>query len=270
VRLLREECLETVCKNARCPNQMECYAAGTATFMVLGSVCTRDCAFCAVASGTPTAPDADEPERVARAVRALGLSHAVVTSVTRDDLPDGGSRLFARTIEAIRAACPETTIEVLTPDFAGREDSIARVVRARPDVFNHNVETVRRLSAVTRPQADYDRSLGVIAAVRRLDAEVLTKSGIMVGLGETRREVVETMKDLRQAGCRMLTIGQYLSPSSRHLPVAEFVPPDVFLWYERKAAELGFQAVQSGPFVRSSYKAGELLQRVFCGYRGSG
>jgi len=260
--VLRREHLETVCGNARCPNQMECYAAGTATFMILGNICTRNCRFCAVASGAPQPPQGDEPLRVARAVRTLGLSHAVVTSVTRDDLPDQGSRHFAQTIARIREISPNTTVEVLTPDFGGRRELIASVVEAQPDVFNHNVETVPRLYGTVRPQADYARSLSVLAAARDSDDGIVVKSGIMVGLGETRSEIVEVMQDLLTSGCSILTMGQYLSPSREHLPVARFVPPDVFAWYGEKATTLGFKAVSADPFVRSSYKAGELLTKA--------
>ena len=254
--------LHTVCQGAHCPNQAECYGAGTATFLILGDTCTRRCAFCAVANGVPSPPDLDEPRRVAEAAACLALRHVVVTSVTRDDLPDGGAAVFAATIRALRSALPAASIEVLVPDFEGREADVAAVLDAAPGVLNHNVETVRRLQPVIRPAADYDRSLRVlrIAAHRRGGPRV--KSGMMVGLGERPEEVAATMRDLREAGCEMLTIGQYLAPSPRHAPVARFVPPEEFDAFARDARALGFAAVASAPLVRSSYHAGEML--LFC------
>jgi len=250
--LLCELKLHTVCQEAHCPNMGECFAHGTATFMILGDVCTRNC------KGTPPlAPDPEEPQHVAEAARQMGLRHVVVTSVTRDDLPDGGSAHFADTIRQIHRLT-EATVEVLTPDFEGRVPDVDRVLDAGPEVFNHNVETVPRLYAQVRPMADYGRSLDVLAhAAERRDAP-LTKSGIMVGLGERDEEVLAVLRDLRAAGCRMLTIGQYLAPSQGHHPVVEFVPPEHFERYGAKAAEMGFEGVASGPFVRSSYKAAEM------------
>jgi len=260
--LLRGLDLHTVCQSAHCPNQCECFASGTATFLILGNSCTRDCRFCAVRHGAMEPPDGDEPRRVAEATVALGLGHVVVTSVTRDDLPDEGSGQFAATIEAIHAAC-EATVEVLTPDFHARVDCLERVLAARPDVFNHNVETVPRLYPQVRPQADYEQSLAVLRAVHeRRNGGLLTKSGLMVGLGETRDEVRRVMADLRAAGCDALTIGQYLSPSAGHLPVAAFVTPAEFDAYQRDAKELGFKGVAAGPFVRSSYHAEDLLHEM--------
>jgi lipoic acid synthetase len=257
--LLRELRLNTVCQEAHCPNLGECFARGTATFMILGRLCTRDCAFCAVEAGEPAPPDPDEPERIAEAVRRLGLRHVVVTSVTRDDLPDGGSGHFAATIRAVRARSG-ATVEVLTPDFGGRLGALDRVLDAGPHVFNHNVETVPRLYADVRPQADYARSLAVLAhASQRADGHLpVTKSGLMLGLGETQREVRAVLGDLRRAGCRVVTLGQYLAPSAAHHPVAEFVHPDTFEQLAETARAMGFEAVASGPFVRSSYGAAGL------------
>jgi len=250
--------LHTVCQSAHCPNLFECFARGTATFIILGSTCTRDCRFCAIAPGVPEPVDPGEPSRIAEAVRALGLNHVVVTSVTRDDLPDGGSGHFASAITAIQAAS-DATIEVLTPDFQGRWDCLDRVLDAGPDVFNHNVETVPRLYPRVRPQASYALSLEMLRRAAARDGGILTKSGLMVGLGETREEVRQVMVDLRGAGCGALTVGQYLRPSGAHLAVARFVTPDEFVAYRAEAEELGFSAVAAGPFVRSSYHAEAML-----------
>ena len=252
--LLDELRLTTVCQNARCPNLGECFARHTATFMVLGKVCSRACGFCAVTRGQPHPPDPDEPARVAEATRRLGLRHVVVTSVTRDDLPDGGSDHFRRTILALREL-PNLIVEVLTPDFRGHEAHIAAVVSAGPTLYNHNVETVPRLYPRVRPQADYRRSLALLAFVKQTAPAMFTKSGLMVGLGERADEVHEAMRDLRAAGCDILTLGQYLRPSPQHLPVERFVPPDEFDEYRQAALGYGFRAVASGPFVRSSYNA---------------
>jgi len=262
-RLLAELDLETVCSGAHCPNLPECFARGTATFMILGRSCTRSCRFCAVPSGPPGPPRPDEPEAVAEAAVRLGLRHVVVTSVTRDDLSDGGADHFARTVRAIRRRLPETRVEVLVPDFQGRAADIETVCRAGPDVVNHNVETVPRLYPSVRPEADYRRSLAVLAEARRLaDAcgrPCRTKSGLMVGLGETPDEVRRVLADLRRVGCGIVTIGQYLAPSKRHVPVARFVEPGEFEAWEAEARAMGFAAVAAGPFVRSSYRA----ERVF-------
>jgi len=255
--LLRELGLHTVCQSAHCPNACECFARGTATFLILGSVCSRSCGFCAVTRGVPALPDPDEPRRVAEAAARLGLSHVVVTSVTRDDLPDGGSGHFAATIAAIRAVCA-AAVEVLTPDFQGSEACIRRVLEARPDVFNHNVETVPRLYPRVRPQAIYARSLGVLRLAAEAGEGVVTKSGLMVGLGESHDEALAVMRDLRGSGCKALTVGQYLRPSPGHLPVERFVPPEEFDAYRSEAEALGFAAVAAGPFVRSSYYADAL------------
>jgi lipoic acid synthetase len=262
--LLRDLRLGTVCQEAHCPNIGECFARGTATFMILGTVCTRHCAFCAVAAGEPEPPDPGEPQRLARAARQLGLRHVVVTSVTRDDLPDGGSEHFARTIQALHAGT-EATVEVLTPDFRGRSGDLARVLDAGPEVFNHNVETVPRLYARVRPEADYGRSLRVLAEAAAHAGVPVTKSGLMLGLGETADEVLAVLADLREAGCMALTLGQYLAPSAAHYPVAEFVPPDRFAALGAQARELGFRAVASGPFVRSSYGAAGMARQLLKG-----
>ncbi len=250
--------LNTVCRSARCPNRGECYARGTATFLIMGDACTRGCRFCAVDTRMPEPLDADEPCRLAEAAVRMGLSHVVVTSVTRDDLPDGGAAHFSAVIQALRAAVPKTCVEVLTSDFAGDLYAVDAVADAAPDVFNHNVETVPRLYGTVRPGADYERSLRLLARVKERHREMPTKSGLMLGLGETTAEVEQVMKDLRAVGCDLLTLGQYLRPSTRHLPVAEFVAPETFAALRERGRELGFAAVASDPFVRSSYHAGEL------------
>jgi len=257
-RLIGELDLHTVCESAKCPNRGECFSAGTATFLIMGGICTRDCRFCAVESRPPTPLDPDEPRRVAEAAKRLGLRHVVVTTVTRDDLADGGAQHFVDVISALRDAVPEASVEVLTSDFGGRMASIDTVMHAAPDVFNHNVETVPRLYPEVRPQADYERSLAVLARAREVRRDVPTKSGIMLGLGEELDEVRAVMEDLRGAGVEMLTLGQYLQPSADHLPVARFVEPAVFGELARDGYRLGFTAVASAPFVRSSYHAGEL------------
>ena len=258
-RALESGGLNTVCRSAHCPNEHECFNRGTATFMILGRVCTRNCSFCAVETGRPGAPDPGEPGRLAAAARSLGLTHVVVTSVTRDDLPDGGAAHFARTIESLRREVPLASVEVLTPDFRGDRCCVETVLAAGPDVFNHNVETVRRLQKRIRPSADYDRSLAVLAMAAAWRPAVRVKSGLMVGLGETDAEIDETMADLRAAGCGLLTIGQYLAPSSGHAPVARFVDPERFAHFGRRALELGFSAVASAPLVRSSYRAERMV-----------
>ena len=252
-RLLQTTHLHTVCQEAACPNIGECWAHGTATFLLLGDVCTRHCRFCNVTPGRPLAPDPDEPFRVAEAAARLGLQHVVLTSVTRDDLPDGGAGQFALTIQAIRRRWPGATVEVLTPDFNGSLAALALVADARPDVFNHNVETVERLSNHVRAKAEYRRSLAVLAWAKQRGLRV--KSGLMVGLGETCGEVIETMRDLRRAGCDILTIGQYLQPTSHQLEVADHSHPVVFAWYREVGQALGFQTVLADPLVRSSYHA---------------
>lgn len=253
--LLRGLELHSVCEEAQCPNIGECFESRTATFLILGRVCTRNCRFCAIESGRPTELDEEEPERVARAVQRLGLRHVVITSVTRDDLDDGGAHIFASTISRIRSYLPTCSIEVLIPDFRGVAAALAKVMQARPDILNHNLETVRRISPTVRPLADYDRSIQVLRNAKAMDDTVLTKSGIMVGIGESWEEVVEALRDLRQAGCSILTIGQYLRPSKHHLPVEKFYTPDEFRELKAVGEDLGFSYVESGPLVRSSYHA---------------
>jgi lipoic acid synthetase len=252
--------LNTVCQSALCPNIAECFAKGTATFMILGNVCTRNCRFCAVESGEPLPVDDEEPKRLAIASRELKLKHVVITSVTRDDLPDGGAGHFARTVNELHKELPETTIEVLTPDFKGDENALAIVVESKPDIFNHNVETVPRLYPQVRPMADYGRSLHVLRKAKNFDPLMHTKSGIMLGLSETKSEISEVMKDLIEAGCDILTVGQYLSPSKSHIKVHEYIHPEVFENIKREAKELGFAYVASGPFVRSSFNAAEAFE----------
>ncbi|HUV30935.1 MAG TPA: lipoyl synthase [Acidobacteriota bacterium] len=252
--LLKEYGLNTVCQAANCPNRGECFGRGTATFLILGPICTRNCRFCDVPGGTPVKPDATEPARVALAARRLGLRHVVVTSVTRDDLPDGGAGQFAGCIEELRRRLPQCTVEVLTPDFKGVPRGLDIVMSARPDVFNHNVETVERLYPEVRPAADYRRSLQLLQRARR-EFGAVTKSGLMVGLGETRDELTSAFVDLAEHSVTILTIGQYLSPSSDHLPVVRYVPPEEFELLGRLARDAGIPNVQSGPLVRSSYRA---------------
>ncbi len=252
--LLSGSRLHTVCEEARCPNQGECWTRGTATFMLLGDTCTRSCGFCAVATGRPGAPNPEEPRHVAEVSRRLGLSFVVVTSVARDDLPDGGAAHFAATVRAIHELSPVAQVEVLVPDFKANRDSIHIVVESRPTVFNHNLETVERLSKQVRVQARYQRSLEVLRLAKML-GQPITKTGIMLGLGETEDEVLAVMRDARTVGCDILTIGQYLQPTKQHLPVVEFVHPDRFKALEEAGYILGFKAVYSGPLVRSSYHA---------------
>ena len=254
--------LNTVCQEAQCPNQLECFGNHTATFMILGDHCTRNCTFCAVGYGSQEPPDPDEPERVAKAVSLLGLKYVVLTSVTRDDLPDGGAAQFGSTIKSIREMDNEITVEVLVPDFLGSARALATVVAAEPAVLNHNLETVPRLYPAVRPQADYERSLQLLAEVKRLSPNTVSKSGFMVGLGEKHEEVGSLMRDLRKVGCDLVTIGQYLRPSKDHHPVLEYVPPKIFQTYEMEARSLGFLGVASGPYVRSSYQAESLHQQA--------
>jgi lipoyl synthase len=257
-RMMRTLDLHTVCESARCPNMGECWEHRTATFMILGNICTRACGFCAVPSGKPLGPpDPEEPARVAEAAEKMGLRYAVVTSVNRDDRPDGGASIFARTIEEIRARVPGCKVEVLIPDFRGAWPALETVVRARPDVLNHNIETVPRLYRRVRRGAVYERSLELLRRARALAPEMPTKSGMMLGLGETGEEVLGTMQDLAAQGARILTIGQYLQPTREHLPVERFVPPEEFAEYRRQGLQMGFQHVEAGPLVRSSYHAFE-------------
>ena len=259
---LFERRLHTICQEGCCPNQGECFSKREASFLIMGRICTRNCRFCAVESGRPQRLDPYEPARLADEVNALGLRFVVITSVTRDDLPDGGAGHFACVIKEVRHLCPHVGIEVLIPDFKGSIPSLATVIHAQPQVLNHNVETVPRLYPHVRPQADYPQSVSIIKRAKSIDGTIVTKSGIMVGLGETYEEVLAVMDDLRDAGCDLLTLGQYLQPSAEHYPVKEYVHPDVFRAYDEDARKKGFAGVVSSPFVRSSYKAGELYAQV--------
>jgi lipoic acid synthetase len=253
--LKAKKSLHTVCEEAMCPNVAECWGMGHATFLILGGTCTRNCRFCGVATGRPDPPDRDEARRVAEAAVQMGLRHVIVTSVTRDDLEDGGAGMFASVIGEMRKQNPKCTVEVLVPDFEGKRRSLAVVLKAGPDILGHNVETVPRLYARVRPQARYDRSLGVIRSAKEGGGRLLTKSGFMVGLGESRDDLHRVMKDLREAGCDILTIGQYLRPTPRHLPVARYYTPEEFLSLKKAGLDMGFRWVESGPLVRSSYGA---------------
>lgn len=258
--LLEELRLETVCDNAKCPNRMECYSQKTATFMILGNVCTRPCGFCAVHRGRPAPPEADEPERLAEAAYRLGLKHVVITSVTRDDLPDGGAEHYYRCIQAVRARTG-ATIEVLTPDFVAQKHALDRVIEAAPEVFNHNTETVPRLYRQVRgPKSDYRWTLEFLRHVKEVNPAIKTKSGLMLGLGETREEVFDVLADLLEHQVDLLTLGQYLQPGEGYLPVVEYIHPDLFAEYGRAAKAMGFKQVASGPFVRSSYHAREMAE----------
>jgi lipoic acid synthetase len=259
--LLRELRLETVCENARCPNRPECYARRTATFMILGNVCTRPCGFCSVSKGTPDDLQGDEPDRVAEAAHRLGLKHVVITSVTRDDLPDGGADHFRRCILAVRQRTG-AVVEVLTPDFLGDWSAVDRVLEAAPEVYNHNMETVPRLYRKVRGRAAYQRSLDLLAHVKRRAPARVTKSGLMLGLGETTEELFEVLADLRAARCDTLTLGQYLAPTLKHVPVARYIPPAEFNALAELARKLGFAKVVAGPFVRSSYHADEMVEQA--------
>ncbi len=256
--LLDELRLETVCENARCPNRPECYARRTATFMILGNICTRPCGFCSVPRGKPEMLEDDEPDRVAEAAYRLGLKHVVITSVTRDDLPDGGADHFYRCIVAVRARTG-AAVEVLTPDFLGDMSALDRVLKAQPEVFNHNLETVPRLYRKVRGRANYQRSLDMLAHSKRRAPHILTKSGLMLGIGETIDELFDVLADLRQIDCDILTLGQYLQPTLKHIPMARFVPPEEFDALAARARTLGFRQVVAGPFVRSSYHADEMV-----------
>jgi lipoic acid synthetase len=260
-RLMRSKELHTVCEEAHCPNIAECWGAGTATFMILGDTCTRSCGFCAVKTGRPGAVDADEPRRVGEAVGQMGLGHAVVTSVNRDELPDGGAEIFAETIREIRRQSPGTTVEVLIPDFVGRPESLDAVLAARPEILNHNVETVPRLYPRVRPQARYERSLEVLRRTRERAPDLVCKSGIMVGLGETRDEVIATMRDIASQGTDILTVGQYLRPSPVHLPIERYWTPSEFDDLRDAGMTMGFRHVEAGPLVRSSYHAERHVRR---------
>ena len=261
-QLLGELRLNTVCKEANCPNLGECYRKHTASFMILGSQCTRNCRFCSVTPGHPQPPDPEEPENVAAAAKKLGLRHVVLTCPTRDDLPDGGAEQFAQTVRAIRRACPGATVETLISDMQMNTAALDAVIEARPEVLNHNVETVRALQKAVRPQADYERSLAVLRYCKEKDAALLTKTGFMVGLGETEEQIGELMDDVLAAGCDILTIGQYLQPSPEHYPLDRYASPEDFARYKEMALDKGFRYVASAPLARSSYKAWEALEGV--------
>lgn len=260
--MMRGKNLHTVCESARCPNLPECWSKKTATFMILGDTCTRSCGFCAIKVGKGLELDPFEPLNVAKATKELGLKHVVVTSVARDDLKDQGAAQFAKTIRALHKEIPNVIVEILTPDFKGDADCIRTVCEASPEIYNHNIETVERLHTIVRPQAKYDRTLSVLTQVKQIDPRIYTKSGIMLGLGETKEEVVQTLEDLRAIGVDAITIGQYLRPTMKHLPVVEYIHPDVFKEYEAIGEEMGFAFVASGPFIRSSYNAIAFSEKV--------
>ena len=257
-RILKTKCLNTVCENARCPNKNECYTKNTATFLIMGNVCTRNCRYCNIGCAKPEPLDTQEPLHVAQAVNDLGLKYAVITSVTRDDLPDGGAEHFARCIEEIRKQSSDIKIEILTPDFKGEYRALDKIIQAHPDVFNHNIETAKSLFKIARPQAIYECSLDVLKYVKD-NSDILTKSGMMIGLGETFEQIEETLNDLHAVGCDILTIGQYIQPSKGHLPVAKYYELQEYDELKLLAAKIGFKHYQIGPLVRSSYRAAELV-----------
>jgi lipoyl synthase len=267
---LRTQDLHTVCEEARCPNISECWGTGTATIMIMGNMCSRGCRFCAVNSGKPVLLDADEPKRVANAIKEWGLKYVVITSVCRDDLKDGGAEHVAKTIKAIKGLCPKIIVESLIPDCKGNEDSIKRVIESRPEVISHNIETVSRLTSKVRDaRASYEQSLLVLKKIKDIDSIIYTKSSIMLGLGENEQEIIQTIKDLRSVGVNILTMGQYLQPSPKYLPVVEYISPEKFDWFRKIAEQMGFAYVASGPLVRSSYKAGEFfLQKIIAEDKG--
>ncbi|MEW6107585.1 MAG: lipoyl synthase [Nitrospirota bacterium] len=260
--LLRRHALSTVCEEARCPNRSECFSRPTATFMILGTNCTRNCGFCSVSYSSPVPVDKHEPENIALAAEEMGLRYVVVTSVTRDDLPDGGAGHFAKTIISLRKRIPDIKIEVLTPDFMGDTDALRKVLDAGPDVFNHNIETVKRLYPAVRPDADYERSLKILKQAKDFVADIYIKSGFMLGLGEKYEEIMDLLEDLRKVGCDFVTIGQYLRPTRNNLPVVEYIEPDVFVDLKQKALDMGFKYAASGPLVRSSMNAEEMYEHV--------
>jgi len=257
--LLKNSGLNTVCQEAKCPNIWECFSNHTSTFLIMGPNCTRNCKYCNVTSGLQNKIDPDEPSIVAKAAKILGLTYVVVTSVTRDDLPDGGAGHFAKTINEIKRRIPGSKVEVLIPDLQGSKDALIEIVKAKPDVLNHNIETVSRLYSIARPQANYDRSLELLKRVKEIDSNMPTKSGIMLGLGETDWEIEKTLEDLLNVNCKMLTLGQYLSPTKDSIPIDRFVTPDEFDSWKQNALKMGFTQVASGPLVRSSYHANELF-----------
>ncbi len=260
--ILDKNRMHTVCESARCPNRSECFSKGKATFLILGDTCSRSCTYCSISHGKPKPVDSDEPRRLADSAYFLGLKHVVITSVTRDDLPDGGAEHFSKTVDAVKKRLDGVSIEVLTPDFMGNLDSVSAVCESEIDIFNHNLETVKRLYHEVRPGADYNRSLNILKFVRQNYPHILTKSGIMVGLGEDDHEVLETLNDLRKVNCDIVTIGQYLRPCQDKLEVHRFVTPDKFKYFEKYAQEIGFAYVSSGPFVRSSYNADNIIKAI--------
>lgn len=257
-RILKTNCLNTVCENARCPNKNECYTSNTATFLIMGNFCTRNCRYCNIGCEKPEPLDVNEPLHIAKAVKDLGLKYSVITSVTRDDLPDGGAEHFANCIYEIRKTSPEVKIEILTPDFRGSEEALRKIIEAKPEVFNHNIETVKNLFKTARPQGNYDCSIKVLKFIKE-NSQILTKSGLMVGLGESVDQIAETLGDLKAAGVDILTIGQYIQPSKAHLEVAKYYTPEEFNELDKLALEIGFKHRQIGPLVRSSYRAAELV-----------
>ncbi len=258
-KIVTDNQLHTICQSGNCPNLGECWGAGTATFMILGEICTRSCRFCATKTGKPLPIDPGEPQRVAQSVKLMKLKHCVITSVDRDDLPDGGAEVWAKTVTAVREKNPETTVEVLLPDFMGKKDDLNKVLETQPDITAHNLETVKRLTPAVRSAARYERSLEVLQWIS--ESGLKTKSGIMVGLGETFEEVLETMRDLRKVGCQIMTIGQYLQPTHAHLPVEDYIHPDIFARYREEGLKMGFSVVESNPLVRSSYHAESGLKK---------
>lgn len=257
-RILKTKCLNTVCENARCPNKNECYTKNTATFLIMGNNCTRNCRYCNINCSRPEPLDLNEPFHVAEAVKDLGLKYAVITSVTRDDLPDGGAEHFANCIYEIRKISPDVKIEILTPDFKGNKDSLNTIIKAHPNVFNHNIETVRNVFKTARPQGDYDCSLEVLKYIKD-NSDILTKSGLMIGLGETFEDIEQTLVDLKNVGCDILTIGQYIQPSKAHLEVSKYYTPEEYENLKQLAKKVGIKHYQIGPLVRSSYRASELI-----------
>lgn len=258
-RILKTKCLSTVCENARCPNKNECYTNNTATFLIMGDVCTRNCKYCNITCQKPLPLDEEEPKRIAEAVNELGLSYAVITSVTRDDLPDGGAEHFSNCIASIRKLTPNTKIEILTPDFKGDEHALDIIIKSKPDVFNHNIETVREIFKTARPQGNYEKSLEVLKYIKT-NSEIITKSGLMIGLGETFEQIEETMNDLRHAGCDILTIGQYIQPSKAHLEVKKYYKIEEYEKLKEFAEKVGFKHHKIGPLVRSSYNAAKIVE----------
>ena len=257
-KILKTKCLNTVCENARCPNKNECYTKNTATFLIMGGNCTRNCRYCNISCAKPEPLDLEEPKHIAEAVKALGLKYAVITSVTRDDLPDGGAEHFANCIYEIRKICPDTKIEILTPDFKGDRNGLDLIIKAHPDVFNHNIEAVRDIFKAVRPQGDYNCSLGVLKYVKE-NSDILTKSGLIIGLGETFEQIEQTLIDLKNIGCDIVTIGQYIQPSKQHLEVAKYYTPEEYDELKALAQKAGIKNYQIGPLVRSSYRASELV-----------